>query len=307
LRIEPQGEADLPEPERQVFGLQKGLVLVMKRWEVVSLFFGSLVLVGGAISGCSSEKESAPGNGSEISGNPSKSGHNTGIPSSTGRSDLTNGRDEAQQNLTSASKPVGQQWASDFTSVENMSSVDMVYEQQAGPADVQVEGSPEDVAQIVLSAKDGKLLVETTPNAHLRGPVTVHAHSPNLVNFVLSGSGNSKLGHLKSKNLELHLVGSGQIQVGGEAGAIKVDLSGSGGVDLTSVASERLDVSLAGSGEVHAVPKLAAIVDLGGSGSVHVGSPSTLKVRIDGSGSVYYQGQPRIEQTINGSGGLQKE
>jgi hypothetical protein len=194
----------------------------------------------------------------------------------------------------------------DFDTVENQTSVNIVYTQDGGPS-AKVQGDPADVKQIVLRMSGRKLIVTSVNNAHIHGTVTVRLASRSLKAFTLAGSGDCALNSLKGDGLKADLNGSGNISASGSVHGLTVNLAGSGNVKVDGLHTGNASVEIGGSGNVRVNANDSVSVDVNGSGSVWVGSPAKLAVNINGSGDVHYHGNPSVTQSINGSGSIHHE
>jgi hypothetical protein len=142
----------------------------------------------------------------------------------------------------------------------------------------------------------------------LNGPVKIGA-----------AAANGTIGNVQSASIEL--AGSGKIEVGTVAQALKIEIAGSGTVNAG--ASAGASVEIAGSGDTHIGPVLGGLkVDIAGSGDVTVasvngptnietagagsikidtGEANPLKVEMIGSGDFVFGGEA-VDPTIEAMG-----
>jgi hypothetical protein len=81
--------------------------------------------------------------------------------------------------------------------------------------------------------------------------------------------------------------GSGKIEIGGTANAVKASISGSGRVLAANLETNTCDVKISGSGDVEINVKEALDASISGSGSVlYKGNPTRLNSHAAGSGKV---------------------
>lgn len=115
---------------------------------------------------------------------------------------------------------------------------------------------------------------------------------------------------LKSKNLNLSILGSGDIVLGRiEPNAYKISLSGSGDVHLKSGGNaSKGKITINGSGDVWvgSMKTDDIQIDINGSGDVNVNAVKSLTVKIAGSGDICYEGDPEKTIEITGSGEVRK-
>jgi len=124
----------------------------------------------------------------------------------------------------------------------------------------------------------------------------------------ISGSGDVKVGPLRTDALSVTINGSGDTVLEAlEAKRLETSVRGSG--DIVAAGNvESLEVAIAGSGDVKAARLQAGRVKIGiaGSGDVDVWAREALVVRIAGSGDVSYRGDPSVQKAILGSGDVKR-
>ncbi|OXE35917.1 MAG: hypothetical protein CGW95_11065 [Phenylobacterium zucineum] len=101
-----------------------------------------------------------------------------------------------------------------------------------------------------------------------------------------SGSGDTKMG--ASRELDVRIAGSGDVNTGPTAGPVTISVSGSGDVKIAS-AKGPVDIKIAGSGDVLIAGGHAsdASVSVAGSGDVNLNLVAeSLRARIAGSGDI---------------------
>ena len=140
------------------------------------------------------------------------------------------------------------------------------------------------------------------------GSIVCDSLDANDLEVELIGSGNIELGYGSSyifirDEIKVENTGSGDIFIDLEADLIEVDLIGSGDIVLEGYADES-DLYIAGSGDIESEDLIvdecnAKIV---GSGDIFVTVNRVLDIKISGSGDLYYFGNPRVYQDITGSG-----
>ena len=133
---------------------------------------------------------------------------------------------------------------------------------------------------------------------------------------------------------ELHLSGSGLIEVGDfqDQGNLDISISGSGDIKLNEFnGTEDIDVRISGSGELVAQKPITGIdrlnveitgsgyydcyeietkeldARISGSGNIYTTVEDYINVRITGSGNLHYKGNPTIDANITGSGRIVDE
>jgi hypothetical protein len=84
------------------------------------------------------------------------------------------------------------------------------------------------------------------------------------------------------------IAGNGEVELGGKANDMTIDIAGSGDVNAKALTTNTLKVSISGSGTV----KADVTTDLDAS--------------ISGSGDVLYSGSPHVNSSVSGSGTVKK-
>lgn len=127
---------------------------------------------------------------------------------------------------------------------------------------------------------------------------------PDLRDVTVSGSGEVySTNTFVIEDIDLHISGSGEIDLALDADDIDAHISGSGKTKLEGTADE-LNINISGSGDLRAFDLFTRKVDvrISGSGDAEVRASERLDVRISGSGDVFYKGNPLLEVSISGSG-----
>ena len=119
------------------------------------------------------------------------------------------------------------------------------------------------------------------------GDLRVGALKTPSLNLSIAGSGDARLEGLATHSFETRIAGSGNVQAQGAAGRAVLSISGSGSVDLAPLAADDVTVSIAGSGDAK------------------VTANKSLKVKIAGSGDVVWSGTAvDVKSSVAGSGHL---
>lgn len=111
--------------------------------------------------------------------------------------------------------------------------------------------------------------------------------------------------HFVLDDIDLNIVGSGNMDLSLTADEIRSQITGSGKLELEGESQEFI-TTIAGSGNIRAfdLETEKAKIVIAGSGNVYITVLDELEITISGSGNVYYQGNPEIDLTITGSGSL---
>lgn len=180
-----------------------------------------------------------------------------------------------------------------------------VYVQQGSKQSVTVEGQQNIIDNIVTVVENGYWKIRFDKNVHHLEKLNIYITVPTLDAVNLSGSGDIK-GQNTFKdlgNLQVHLSGSGNINLSLEGQKVDTKVSGSGDIALSGKATA-INIAISGSGDIYAKDLAvdSAQVQISGSGDANVNAKNDLSVRVSGSGDVFYRGRPRLNSKVSGSG-----
>ena len=205
-----------------------------------------------------------------------------------------------------------------------------VYINQGNDYEILIEADENLLPYVITDVSGDNLKIKNFENRCLNptGSIDIYITMPEISKLKLTGSGSIVCDSLDANDLEVELIGSGNIELGYgssyifirdeikventgsgdifidlEADLIEVDLIGSGDIVLEGYADES-DLYIAGSGDIESEDLIvdecnAKIV---GSGDIFVTVNRVLDIKISGSGDLYYFGNPRVYQDITGSG-----
>lgn len=124
----------------------------------------------------------------------------------------------------------------------------------------------------------------------------------------VSGSGKVRAAEIDTDNFRFQISGSSSLTVEKlTARSVQIHISGSGDVDLSgSVQQQEIRVSGSGKMEAWALDSQTAEVHISGSADLMLKVSETLNVSISGSGSIRYLGAPKVSQSISGSGSVKQ-
>lgn len=169
----------------------------------------------------------------------------------------------------------------------------------------------ENLIEIVKSQVSGKTLKIRTEENCVKNTkdIDIRITLPVVEKIRVTGSGD-----IFSKNtftvddLDLDIIGSGDIILDVVANRISTDISGSGSVKLSGTVKDQ-EIDITGSGDVYAyrLTSYDTEIDITGSDGCEVYVHNDLDVKISGSGDVSYKGSPqKVNSKVHGSGGLHK-
>ncbi len=147
-------------------------------------------------------------------------------------------------------------------------------------------------------------------NLHLEVEITM----PVLDEIHLSGSGKIDVGDfLNQDNIDMSISGSGRIELGSFSGTRDIDAKISGRGEILPRAEfpdlESMNINITGSGNFDGFKLITNTLDakISGSGDIFVTTEEEMDVTITGSGNLHYKGNPLIDASITGSGKIINE
>lgn len=123
----------------------------------------------------------------------------------------------------------------------------------------------------------------------ISGASDVHAPGPlrtDQLRISISGAGLARLDQLQARQLQFHISGAGDGQLGGQVGEMALQISGKGKVIADRLQAQRARVSVSGIGNV-----VLWVTD-------------ELSAHISGIGSVDYYGSPQVQRSVSGMGSI---
>ena len=130
----------------------------------------------------------------------------------------------------------------------------------------------------------------------------------------LSGSGLIEVGDFDDQdNIDMSVTGSGTIEVGQFTGTKDVDVKISGSGEIFARGAfpdlEKMNIEMTGSGNFDGFNISTNELDsrISGSGNIFITVQEYMNIRITGSGDLHYKGNPLIDANITGSGKIINE
>lgn len=199
----------------------------------------------------------------------------------------------------------------DQISVSGMMEVELVSGQEGK---IQVEAESNLMEYIETEVNNGHLKISVKKGVNLQpsnnNKIKLVVPFEDINKVALTGSGeifNSN--EIKSRDFEVSLTGSGNINLLLVSQNLEGKLTGSGDVNLRGKA-ENFDVRVTGSGDFKAFDLRSRIVHAAvmGSGDIEVNPEEELNARITGSGDITYSGNPSKQDfKSTGSGSVSKQ
>lgn len=174
---------------------------------------------------------------------------------------------------------------------------------QANYFQVVVEGEERDVYDTEVRVADNLLIIEEHGSIDQDQVITIYVPEIRQLDSYGSSDIYGESQFQQNGNMELRLLGSGEIDMYLDTDNLDVFLSGSGDYYLEGFA-DNVDISISGSGWVRSFNLNSDFSDItiSGSGSAEVTVDNDLDISISGSGDVFYKGHPVINSSISGSG-----
>ena len=176
---------------------------------------------------------------------------------------------------------------------------------------VKVEADDNLMSHIIIENEGDWLVIKSRDHERLIATKTIKIYitTDQLEAVELAGSGNiiGKDKFTTDNKLELHIAGSGNMDLQINAPKVKAEIAGSGNMTIAGETKDE-EIRIAGHGDYKAENLKAenAEIHIAGSGDVKVFADNTLDINIAGSGSVFYKGSPKVSQHIAGSGEIKQ-
>ncbi|HEX2285313.1 MAG TPA: head GIN domain-containing protein [Mycobacterium sp.] len=195
--------------------------------------------------------------------------------------------------------------AGPFTAVRLAAHYDVVVS-VGGPTSVVAQGDPAALDLLDIRTEGDTLLASVKPNVQWppNARVTLTVTTPTLTAAELDGSGDMRIGPLRTDTLSIDKDGSGDVEAPDlTLTRLEVSSSGSGEIRAGGTA-EDADITLDGSGdaELRALTVKRAEVSASGSGSLAIEATERVSGSISGSGDVEVTGGAACSISSTGSG-----
>lgn len=177
-----------------------------------------------------------------------------------------------------------------------------------GPSQaIRLEGEDNILPIIETRIEGDTLVIESNRPYHSHVGITVYVSIEKIRGLEIVG-GSKIIGEedLDADDLQLEIIGAGEIDLGVSAQSIFSRIVGAGKMFLEGDANQHR-VEIEGTGNIEAANLQINSYDIiiNGAGSCRIFVTNVLNVIINGGGLIYYQGSPTvINSTINGAGRL---
>lgn len=181
-----------------------------------------------------------------------------------------------------------------FTRVQVHGPLDVMVQQDdrrdpVTEVSVYADSNLHDVIETRLAG--GTLIVKVKEGVSLRtnNPMSVSTFASRVVRAELRGSGSLVVRDFEQPEIDLEVIGSGDIIASGEVTSARMHVKGSGDIHARGLSAVRLDATVDGSGDIHAKAKSDARLRVNGSGDINLdGKPERQDARVFGSGDIRY-------------------
>lgn len=172
-----------------------------------------------------------------------------------------------------------------------------------------VIAAQENLLDNIKTNVDGeKLEISARHGFSTNKPVEIIMTIPSLEAITVNSSGEViGINTLSGDNLELKVVGSGDIKLNIDMKKTDIRINGSGDVKLRGTC-ETATTQINGSGNLEAEELITekTKISINGSGDAAVHATGKLNAKIIGSGDIVYSGEPTVITEITGSGDVKK-
>jgi len=198
----------------------------------------------------------------------------------------------------------------DFNFISMSISGDLTI-RQGSKNEVILEGDEDDLENIETYVSGDKLKIRSQNNSWFNniGKIKIYITIKDFNGISVSGSGDVvSEGVLKGGNVELHVSGSGDIDLNLQATDTDISISGSGSISLQGKGKTGA-LSISGSGKLDAQDYVleTITIKISGSGGAYIYATKEIDSRISGSGTIRYKGEPdKLSNRSSGSGRLRK-
>jgi hypothetical protein len=202
----------------------------------------------------------------------------------------------------------GQEDNFSFTT-NNFNRVDLLCEAdvffgKGQPRQVDARGFSNIINALRINAQDRLLEIDSRRCVVPGDQPKVFLTIPEIDGLSITGSGNiTSDERFFSGDLDLLLLGSGNMDIATDVNDLEATLTGSGNMELEGTA-DLAYFYLAGSGNMEAFDMRVreAEIELIGSGDIEIYARDFLLITLSGSGNVYFKGDPVLDIVITGSG-----
>ena len=149
--------------------------------------------------------------------------------------------------------------------------------------DVIVRGAPDVIGHVKIRGD----LIELDCNSFDHSDVDITLPGRAFNQVVLAGAGTITMENVKQPQLDLIIAGSGTVTAQGDVDRLEIKIAGSGNAKMGELKSRELEVNIAGSGDAEAAPSEEADIKIMGAGNIRLMTrPPRLKTKIMGSGRI---------------------
>ena len=198
---------------------------------------------------------------------------------------------------------------SSFSKIEIDGSGDVTLDQN-GMENVTIKTDDNILPNIKTEIINDTLVISQKNNWYSFWPtngIIYQVSTKGLSGITVKGSAKISSNEFVSDNININIIGSGDINMTLLVKSITADVSGSGNFNLSGTTDKQV-INIDGSGKYQASSLKAfdTSINISGSGEATVRSIEKLDAKISGSGKINYYESPSINQTVSGSGSITK-
>jgi hypothetical protein len=195
---------------------------------------------------------------------------------------------------------------SNYSGIKVIGSMDVHLEKGTeGNISVTTDSNIHEYVEIEVDGNSLEIRIKKNTSVKTKHGIHVTVPFQDLSEVLLVGSGDIDTKNTITGNeLELSIVGSGDVKLDVDVSEIDAKITGSGDMILSGKTGD-LEVKISGSGDFEGSMLTAQNADtyISGSGDAEVNVKNNLKARVNGSGDVRYTGNPTSRDTkVSGSG-----
>lgn len=191
----------------------------------------------------------------------------------------------------------------DFDEVELGGAMDIELVRGADFA-ITVEGRADDVDNLELKVRNGKLISTFKPNSRIKGKMVLTVKLPTLLAASLGGNTDTEIRGIQAGGQDIDLFVSGNSRVMGsfDARNMHISISGDSDLELSGTAAD-VDLQISGNSDFQAASLTGEtwMVDISGQSQAEINALSRIRGSLSGQSTLRYRGNP-TEVNVSTSG-----
>lgn len=172
-----------------------------------------------------------------------------------------------------------------FTVMTVEGSFDVIY--QHGSPSTTITGDDNIIEHVVSSVTNSTLTLSIDKSYSSQQPIVINVFSQNIRLMTLEGAGTVKLDDIKTDQLAIRLLGTGDVEATGKARALNLTIKGVGDVLARHLEADAVNVNLDGTGDIEVTAHANLQANITGVGNIiYFGSPQEISRQISGVGDI---------------------